>query len=141
MRRFVLLAGLGAALAGCGGSDEQAKNQVAKPAITKKTGYCFFKAPDTKAWSAKRGKDGNIVVKGKAYREDPRYMAVLGPATVSGNSADLSPTITTNTTGFAAQNNWWDVSATIANGAKVTNVTVTCGARTLATIAVPAAKS
>ena len=94
-----------------------------------------------KAWSAKRGKDGNIVVKGKAYREDPRYMAVLGPATVSGNSADLSPTITTNTTGFAAQDNWWDVSATIAKGAKVTNVTVTCGARTLATIAVPAAKS
>lgn len=142
MRRLTVLVGVSAMLGACGQSDEGANQAPAKPAVQKKkAAYCFFKEPDTKGWSAKRGKDGNITVKGKAYREDPRYMAVLGPATVTGATADLSPTITTNTTGFAAQDNWWDVSATIPNSAGVTSVTVSCGARALATIAVPAAKS
>ena len=140
MRKLMLLIGAGA-LAGCGGSDDQATNQVAKAPAKKKAAYCFFKEPDTKAWSAKRDKDGNIVVKGKAYRQDPRYMAVLGPATVTDTSAELSPGITTNNTGFAAEDNWWDVSATIPNSAAVTSVTVSCGPRTLATIALPPSKS
>jgi len=144
MRKFIILVAANSLLAACGQSaDNSAGNRVAaKPAVAnKKPGYCFFKEPDTKAWSASRGKDGNIVVKGKAYREDPRYMAVLGPATVTGTNAELSPTITTNTTGFAAQDNWWDVKATIPNSAAVTNVTVSCGPRTLATIAAPPPKS
>ena len=135
MRKFMLLIGAGA-LAGCGGSDDQATNQVAKAPAKKKAAYCFFKEPDTKAWSAKRDKDGNIVVKGKAYRQDPRYMAVLGPATVTGTSAELSPGITTNNTGFAAEDNWWDVSATIPNSSAIESVTVTCGSKTLADLKV-----
>jgi hypothetical protein len=140
MRKFMLLVGV-AGLAGCGGSDDQATNQVAKAPAKKKAGYCFFKEPDTKAWSAKRGKGGDIIVKGKAYRQDGRYMAVLGPATVTGATAELSPTVTTNNTGYSMEDGWWDVSATIPNSAAVTTVTVSCGPRTLATIALPPLKS
>ncbi len=140
MRRLMLLLGAGA-LAGCGGSNDQAANQVAKAPAKKKAGYCFFKEPDTKAWAAKRGKDGNVVVTGKAYRQDGRYMAVLGPPTVAGSTAELSPTVTTNNTGNSMEDGWWDVTATIPNSVAVTSVTVSCGPRTLATIALPPPKS
>jgi hypothetical protein len=136
----MLLLGAGA-LAGCGGSNDQAANQVAKAPAKKKAGYCFFKEPDTKAWAAKRGKDGNVVVTGKAYRQDGRYMAVLGPPTVAGSTAELSPTVTTNNTGNSMEDGWWDVTATIPNSVAVTSVTVSCGPRTLATIALPPPKS
>ena len=143
MRTSILLVATTALLAACGESDNSANRAAAaKPAAEKKKAtYCFFKEPDTKGWSAKRGKDGNIIVTGKAYREDPRYMAVLAPATVNKTSAEISPTITTNTTGFAAQDNWWDVKASIPNSAAITSVTVSCGARTLAQFAVGPAKS
>ena len=136
MRKLMLLIGAGA-LAGCGGSDDQATNQVAKAPAKKKAAYCFFKEPDTKAWSAKRDKDGNIVVKGKVYRSDPRYKAVLNPATETGTSAELSPTIGQNDTGYAAPENWWDVTATVANSAAVDTVKVSCGAKTLAEFKLP----
>jgi len=144
MQRFTILCGAAAMLAACGQANdggsakEAAANQVQPK---KKPTYCFFKDSETKAWAASRDKDGNIVVKGKAYRQDPRYMAVLGPATVKGASAELSPGITTNNTGFAAEDDWWDVSATVPNSAAVTSVTVSCGPRTLATIALPPSKS
>ena len=138
MRKSMLLIGA-AAFVGCGQSNEVA-NQPAKVPAKKKASYCFFKEPDAKDWAASRDKDGDIVVKGKAYRQDSRYRAVLGPATVTGTSAELSPTIVTNDTGFGAPDNWWDVSATIPNSAAVTSVTVSCGARTLAKLDV-AAKS
>jgi hypothetical protein len=138
MRKSMLLIGA-AAFVGCGQSNEVA-NQPAKAPAKKKASYCFFKEPDAKDWAASRDKDGNIVVKGKAYRQDSRYRAVFGPATVTGTSAELSPTIVTNDTGFGAPDNWWDVSATIPNSAAVTSVTVSCGARTLAKLDV-AAKS
>jgi len=140
MRRFMLLLGAGA-LAGCGGSNDEAANQAAPAPAKKKPAYCFFKEPDTKDWAAARDKDGNIVVKGKAYRQDPRYMAVLGPATVTGTGAELSPTVTTNNTGFGALENWWDMTATIPNSVGVTSVTVSCGPRTLAKIEVAPPKS
>jgi hypothetical protein len=136
MRKAMLFLGA-AALAGCGQSNEAATNQVAKAPAKKKTAYCFFKEPDTKAWTATRGKDGNIVVKGKAFRQDPRYKAVLGPATVTGTNAGISPSVGNNDTGFAAPDNWWDVTATIPNSAAVDSVTVTCGAKTLAELKVP----
>ena len=132
MRKLLLL-GASLMMTGCGQSTDQTANRVAKAApAKKKVAYCFFKEPDTKGWTAKRGKDGNILVKGKAYRQDPRYKALLGPAIVTGSSAEISPTVTTNDTGFAAEDNWWDVSATIPNSAAVTSVTVSCGARLLA---------
>ena len=139
MRKSMLLIGA-AAFVGCGQSNEVANQAAKAPAKKKKASYCFFKEPDAKDWAASRDKDGDIVVKGKAYRQDSRYRAVLGPATVTGTSAELSPTIVTNDTGFGAPDNWWDVSATIPNSAAVTSVTVSCGARTLAKLDV-AAKS
>src|SRR3954447_21698178 len=139
MRKSVFLLGAAAALVGCGQSNEESVNQAAaKPALAKKKpSYCFFKEPDTKGWTATRDKDGNIAVKGKAYRQDSRYKAMLGPATVTGATAELSPTVTSNDTGFAAAENWWDVTATIPNSATVDTVTISCGARTLAEVTVP----
>jgi hypothetical protein len=140
MRKLVLLFGVGA-LAGCGGPNDQGTNQVAKPVAKKKPAYCFFKEADTKDWVASRGKDGNVVVKGKAYRQDSRYKAQLQPAKVTGTSAELSPTVVLNDTGFGAPDNWWDVAETIPDSAAVTSVTVSCGARALAKLEVPPPKS
>ena len=137
-RTFLLVSAL--ALAGCGQSGDGASaNEAAANAVQpkKKPAYCFFKDAETKAWAASRDKDGNIVVKGKAYRSDPRYKAVLNPATVTGTSAELSPTISQNDTGYAAPENWWDVSATIASSAGIDTVKVSCGAKTLADLKVP----
>ncbi len=137
-RTFLLVSAL--ALAGCGQSEggASAKEAAAKPVQPKKKpAYCFFKDAETKAWAASRDKDGNIVVKGKVYRSDPRYKALLNPATVTGTSAELSPTIAQNDTGYAAPENWWDVSATIASSAGIDTVKVSCGAKTLADLKVP----
>jgi hypothetical protein len=64
-------------------------------------------------------------------------MALLNPATVSGASADIAPTITVNNTGFAAPDNWWDVKATIPNSIAITSVNVRCGSKTIAQLEVP----
>ena len=143
MRKSLFLLGAVAALAGCGSSDQESANQAAANAAAAapkkpKPAYCFFKDSDTKDWSAKRGKDGNIVVKGKAYREDGRYKAVLNPATITGTTADIAPTILNNDTGFSAPENWWPVSATIPNSAAVTTLNVRCGSKTIATFNLPA---
>ena len=129
-----------AALGACGQSaddvaSKQAAANQAKP--KKKVAYCFFKDPETKDWAASRDKDGNIVVKGKAYRSDPRYQAVLGPPEISGTSVAIAPTIQTNTTGYGAVDNWWDVKATIPNSAAIQTVAVRCGQKTLAELPVP----
>lgn len=138
MRTYMLLIGAGA-LAACGQSTgNEAANQTAANAAQpkKKIPYCFFKDDQTKGWAAARDKDGNIVVKGKAFRSDPRYQALLGPPTVTGNTAEISPTIQQNATGFAAPENWWDVSSTIPNSAAIETVKVICGAKTLAELKV-----
>jgi len=70
----------------------------------------------------------------KAYREDARYKATLAPATISGTIAEVTPSITQNDTGFAAPENWWDVSETIPNSQAIDTVTVKCGDATVATI-------
>jgi hypothetical protein len=138
MQRLIIALGA-AALAGCGQSGDRtvanhASANAAQP--KKKPAYCFFKDAEAKDWAAKRDKDGNIVVTGKVYRSDPRYKALLNPATVSGTSAELSPTITVNDTGYAAPENWWDVTATVPNSAGIETIKVSCGAKTLADIKV-----
>jgi hypothetical protein len=138
MRKFILL-GAAAGLAACGQSSNEAAadNAAANAAAEKpRPAYCFFKDEETKGWAAKADKGGNVVVSGKTYREDARYKALLSPATVSGSSAEVSPTITANDTGFAAPDNWWEVTQTIPNSQGVTTVNVTCGGKTLATLAV-----
>ena len=126
-------------LASCGQSgDAGAASQSANAAQPKKKpAYCFFKDSETKGWVAARGKDGNIIVKGKAYRSDPRYQALLGPPVVTGTAAEISPSIQQNGTGYAAPDNWWDVTATIPGSAGVDTVKVSCGLRTLAELKVP----
>jgi len=106
--RIVLIASAAAMLLGCGKSDKTANEAAAEP-VKKKVAHCFFKDSETKGWAASRGKDGNIKVKGKAYRSDSRYQAVLGPPEVAGTTASIAPTITQNMTGFGAEDDWWDV--------------------------------
>ena len=137
MRTPLVLLGVAALLGGCGKSDDvanQAATNAAQP--KKRPAYCFFKDSETKGWAASRGKDGNITVKGKAYRQDSRYQAVLGPPDVSGTTATIAPTITQNMTAYGAEDDWWDVTATIPNSSAVDTVNVTCGDKTLATLAV-----
>ena len=133
--RIVLIASAAAMLLGCGKSDKTANEAAAEP-VKKKVAHCFFKDSETKGWAASRGKDGNIKIKGKAYRSDSRYQAVLGPPEVAGTMVSIAPTITQNMTGFGAEDDWWDVTATIPNSAAVDTVTVNCGAKTLATLPV-----
>jgi hypothetical protein len=139
MHEWSLLIGVAAMLTGCGrSSDNAAANQAAANAAQpkKKPAYCFFKDSETKGWTASRGKDGNIAVKGKAYREDSRYKAVLGEPTVTGTTAEIAPSITVNDTGYGARENWWDVTATIPNSAGVDTVDVQCGGKTISALKV-----
>jgi hypothetical protein len=139
-RRSFILIGSAILLAACGqSSDDAATNRSAAKAAQpkKKPAYCFFKDNETKNWAASRATDGNITVKGKAFRLDSRYKAVLGPPAVSGSSAEVAPTITINDTGYGAPENWWDVKATIPNSAAVVTVDVRCGEKTIAELKVP----
>jgi hypothetical protein len=139
MPRFILFVVGAAALTACGQSnDTSPTNQTAVAQPKKKPAYCFFKDDELKGWTAKRGKDGNITVTGKAHVKDPRYKPMLNPATVSGTSAEITPTIGQNDTGYGAQDDTWGVSVTIPNSAAVTTVMVTCGDKTAATLTVPA---
>ena len=142
MRKSMFLLGVAAGLSACGQSGDDAASQAAANAAAAaakkaKPAYCFFKDPDTKSWAASRDSQGNVVVKGKAYRQDPRYMAVLGPPAVTGTHAEIAPGVSQNSTGYAAPEDWWDVSATIPNSAAVDSVTVRCGSKTLAELNIP----
>lgn len=143
MRKSMILLGAVASLTACNQSGQNAAAEnSANAASTEapKPAYCFFKDSETKDWKAKTDKSGNVVVSGKAYREDSRYKALLSPATVSGTTAEVAPTITQNDTGFGAPDNWWPLSQTIPNSQAVTTVTVRCGTETLATLSVPRQK-
>lgn len=143
MHKSIILSLAAAGLAACGQSaDESSTNAAVKAAAPEKPrpAYCFFKTTETKAWAAKVDKSGNVIVSGKAYREDPRYKALLSPATVSGTTAEVAPTITVNDTGYAAPDNWWSVSETIPSSKAVTEVTVKCGEETVAKLTVPRKK-
>ena len=143
MHKFIILLGASAGLAACGGQSENGASNEASAnasAPAKPAAYCFFKDADTKDWKAKADKNGNVVVTGKALAEDARYKAVLAPASVSGTSAEIAPTLTTNDTGFASPGNWWSLSATIANSQSLTTITVKCGDEKLASLSVPRKK-
>ena len=146
MHKFVILFGAALALTACGQSAENstannndaAANSAASEAP--KAAYCFFKDNETKDWKAKLDKSGNVVVSGKAYRQDSRYKAQLAPATVSGTAAEVAPTITQNDSTYGAPGDWWDVSETIPESRSVETVTVKCGDETLAKLTVPRKK-
>ncbi len=141
MRKSMILLGVAAGLAACGQSaDDGANNAAANAAVAakpEKTPYCFFKDSEMKGWKASVGKGGNVVVSGKAYRSDSRYIAQLGKMEVSGTTATVRPTINPNTTGFGATDNWWDINQIVPDSAAVETVLVKCGDKTVATLAVP----
>lgn len=144
MHKSIIIATAAAALAGCGQSSQNngAANAPANQAAPapKPAAYCFFKDAETKGWKASVDKSGNVVVSGKAYREDSRYKALLSPATVNGSTAEVAPTITQNDTAYGAPDNWWALSETIPNSGTVATVTVKCGDDTVATLTVPRKK-
>ena len=136
MRKAILLSVL--PLSACGqDAGEPVENVAAKAAEPKRPAYCFFKDDETEKWSASRDAKGDVVVKGRAFRSDPRYKAELGEPEISGTAATISPTIVQNK-GYASPDNWWDVAATIPASANVTKVTVACGKKTLAEFDLPA---
>lgn len=143
MRRSIYILGAAAALSACSqsGGDSQAPNQknAAAAAPEKKhPTYCFFPDPaDNKDWAAKTERDGNVTVSGKAHYEDRRYMARLSQSDVTGTTASVWLTATTNTTGSGAVDNWWDVDTTIPDSTNVAEVKVMCGKHVFADLPVP----
>lgn len=140
MTKTIYVLAVASALAACSQStDDGTANQAAANTVQpkKKASHCFFKDAEMKGWSAVRGKDGNITVKGKVYRSDSRYKVVFGEPVVSGTTAEVSPTLQQNSAAYGAPDDWWDVTSTIAGGAAVDIVNVTCGPKTVAALEVP----
>ena len=141
MTKTIYVLAVASALAACSQStDNGTANQAASNTVQpkKKASHCFFKDAEMKGWSAVRGKDGNITVKGKVYRSDSRYKVVFGEPVVSGTTAEVSPTLQQNSAAYGAPDDWWDVASTIAGSAAVDTVNVTCGPKTVAALEVPA---
>ena len=141
MTKTIYVLAVASALAACSQStDDGTANQAAANTVQpkKKASHCFFKDAEMKGWSAVRGKDGNITVKGKVYRSDSRYKVVFGEPVVSGATAEVSPTLQQNSAAYGAPDDWWDVTSTIAGSAAVDTVNVTCGPKTVAALEVPA---
>jgi hypothetical protein len=137
MRTWILLLG-SASLAACGqGGGGGEANQAAPAPKKEKPKYCFFKDAESKDWTAKRGRDGNIVVSGKLYRSDGRYMAVLGEPKVNGTTVEYWPSVTTNTTGASMADGWWELTATVPNSAAIDTVDIKCGQKSFAELKVP----
>ncbi len=134
MRTIMMLVAGAALLGGCSESGDNSANATAKrpAAAPKKVPYCFFKSENSKGWAASRGKDGNIIVKGKGYLADGRYKADLGTPDIDGATASIQLKMPPNDTGFATADGWWDISKTIPDSAAITKVDVLCGAKTLA---------
>jgi hypothetical protein len=137
MRQWILLLGA-ASLSACGqGGGNEAANQAAPAPKKEKPKYCFFKDADSKDWSASRGADGNIALKGKLYRSDGRYMAVLGEPKINGSTVEYWPSVSNNTTGASMADGWWEVTATVPNSGAIDTVEVKCGQKTFAELKVP----
>jgi hypothetical protein len=137
MRQWILLLGA-ASLSACGqGGGNEAANQAAPAPKKEKPKYCFFKDADSKDWSASRGADGNIALKGKLYRSDGRYMAVLGEPKINGSTVEYWPSVSNNTTGASMADGWWEVTATVPNSGAIDTVEVKCGQKTFADLKVP----
>jgi hypothetical protein len=141
-RQIWTLAAL-ASLAACGqtAGDGNAANtaanaaaNVASPAKKRPT-YCFFKDALTKGWTATTDTSGNVTVKGQAKVDDRRFRGDLSESEVTGNTASVWLTMAQNT-GYSDDDGWWDVAVTVPNSAAVANVTVLCGKKEVAKLAV-----
>ena len=137
-RVLYILVGVAAGLTGCSSSKDAAAdhNAAAQAPAKKAPAFCFFKDAEMKSWAAKRDQQGNIVLTGKAHVKDPRYKAEMGAPQVSGNGAEIAPTLSVNT-GYEAPDDWWDLSTTIPNSAALVKVSISCGAKSVAVLEVP----
>lgn len=140
-REMVALAAAALAVAGCGeaGGDKAANAAIATanaaaPAAKRPT-YCFFKDAATRGWAASIDASGNVVVEGKAKVDDLRYRGDLGQSEVTGDKARVWLTMAPNT-GYANPDLWWDVEATLPNSSAVNGITVLCGKKEVAKLAV-----
>ena len=122
-------------LAGCSPAAEEQANQPAAQTPKEKPPHCFFKDSETKDWAVKVTGD-TAVVTGRAFRSDARYKAVLLEPKVVGPVAEVRPSIAVNDTGFASEDNWWDLKSEVPEG--VETVEVRCGSKLIASLPVTA---
>jgi len=128
-----LLCGALVLTGGCGqkASDERNSGANAAAAAAAKPEpkhYCFFKKDEQKDWTAARGANGDITVKGRVHMGDPRYKGDLGQPEISDTNAKLWLTMA-QVTGYRSVDNWWDVSFTIPDSAAIETVTVACDSK------------
>jgi hypothetical protein len=137
MNRSIILLCAAAGLANCGqASEPPANNATANTAVAaaKHPAFCFFKDEETKGWKASADAKG-VTVTGKAHVKDGRYKAVLGEPEIAGTKASVWLTIGTNDTGYSAEDDWWDLSAQIPAATALESVSVMCGKKAIAQLA------
>ncbi len=137
LMRSIILFCAAAALAGCNQAGEEPANNASantSAAAAKHPTFCFFKDEETKDWKASADAKG-VTVSGKAHVKDGRYKAVLGDPEIAGTEASVWLTIGTNDTGYSADEDWWDLRARIPPGTAVESVSVMCGKKTIAQLA------
>ena len=136
----ILVIAASAGLAACNQADSSnaAANTVANAAAPakKRPTYCFFKDAATRGWSAAPDASGNVTVKGQAMLDDSRYRGDLSQSDVAGDSATVWVTMVPNNTGFADEDDWWDVAVTIPDSSAAASVTVLCGKKEVAKLKV-----
>jgi len=131
-----------AGLTACGpsGGDTNAAapaaNAVANAAAApKRPTYCFFKDAATRNWAAAPDASGNVAVKGQVKVDDRRYRGELSQSEVAGDTARVWLTMAPNT-GYADEDNWWDVTIAVPDSKAAANVTVLCGKKEVAKLKV-----
>ncbi len=137
MHRSIRLICATAGLAGCNQAIQQPANNIAANSAVptaKHPTFCFFKDEETKAWKASTDANG-VTVTGKAHVKDGRYKAVLGEPEMTGTNASVWLTIGANDTGYSADEDWWDLRVKIPEGTPVETVSVMCGQKTIANLA------
>ena len=137
MRRSIILLPALGVLAACNqAADQPAANATGNAAApAKKPGFCFFKPEEMKGWKASADAKGNITVTGKAHVKDSRYVAQLGEPEIEGSKASIAVTIAQNSGTYGAVEDWWDLKASIPANPAIQAVSVTCGPKSIAELA------
>ena len=139
MKGLLLAIAATAGLGACNqaGGDNAAANVTANAAAPAKKHptYCFFKDAATRGWSASPDASGNVAVKGQVKVDDRRYRGDLSQSEVTGDTASVWLTMAPNT-GFADEDNWWDVAIIVPDSGAVASITVLCGKKEVAKLKV-----